>query len=193
MARVEHASVARVLLGIDISKNRYKVLIAALGKARLPFRQPRLAPQMRASPALHGIAMALNPRRLMALRHHFLAEVSSSPPCRASARPAASSASHARLAAPSVSGPRARQPRKTSPPDRPCLRQRSAQFAPESRSCTMTMVCSPLRRSPIIVHPFPGADSSRDWRKNPLVGHSPRCKSDDRTAKTLNGPPPSPA
>jgi hypothetical protein len=34
MAKVEHTSDARVLVGIDISKNRHEVLIAAPGKAR---------------------------------------------------------------------------------------------------------------------------------------------------------------
>ena len=35
MAKVEHTSNARVLVGIDISKHRHEVLIAIPGKTRL--------------------------------------------------------------------------------------------------------------------------------------------------------------
>lgn len=37
MAKVEHTSDARVLVGIDISKHRHEILIAVPGKDRVPW------------------------------------------------------------------------------------------------------------------------------------------------------------
>ena len=55
--------------------------------------------------------------------------------------------------------------------DIPCLRQRSAHFAPASCSCGMAMICSSLSRAFFIVRPRHGPDPDRRWRKNPLAGH----------------------
>lgn len=53
----------------------------------------------------------------------------------------------------------------------PCLRHRSAHFAPASCSCKMPMICSSVSRAFFIVRPLHRPDSNRRWRKNPVAGH----------------------
>ncbi len=60
---------------------------------------------------------------------------------------------------------------ETRPFRHPCLRQRSAHFAPASCSCKMPMICSFVSRPFFIVRPLHGPDSNRRWRKNPVAGH----------------------
>ncbi|UES60186.1 IS5 family transposase (plasmid) [Roseibium aggregatum] len=53
----------------------------------------------------------------------------------------------------------------------PCLRHRSAHFAPASCSARMPMICSSVKRVRFIVRPQVGSDSNRGWRKNLVAGH----------------------
>src|SRR6056297_380824 len=52
----------------------------------------------------------------------------------------------------------------------PCLRHRSAHFAPASCSVKIPMICSSLYLVLFIVRPFVGPDSNSNWRKNPVAG-----------------------
>src|SRR5690606_5804191 len=56
----------------------------------------------------------------------------------------------------------------------PCLRHRSAHFAPASCSARMPMICSSVNLVRFIVRPQVGPDSNRIWRKNPGAGHKRR-------------------
>src|SRR5215468_3828113 len=53
----------------------------------------------------------------------------------------------------------------------PCLRARSAVFAPASCSRRTAMICSSVNLPRFIVRPSAGPDSNPPWRKNSVAGH----------------------
>src|SRR3954452_22441127 len=53
----------------------------------------------------------------------------------------------------------------------PCLRARSAVFAPASCSRRTAMICSSVNLIRFIVRPFLRPDSNSEWRKSSVAGH----------------------
>lgn len=115
-------------------------------------------------------------------RCRFSWRSSRSPPCRASALPAADSAGLPRVLGRMV---HQWQPSDTATPENvafhawnlpshiPCVRQVSAHFAPASCACRMPMIGSSAGIVRFILRPLHGADTDRGWRKNPVAGHAP--------------------
>ncbi|MPL85494.1 hypothetical protein SDC9_31463 [bioreactor metagenome] len=113
--------------------------------------------------------------------YHFLRPDPSWPPDPASARPAASSASHSHPRAPSVASPPISSCRRTWPSScRRCLPTCCAcGTGPHTshrrrmrRPCSarMPIICSSVNLVRFIVRPQVGADFNRWWRKNPVAG-----------------------
>jgi hypothetical protein len=76
------------------------------------------------------------------------------------------------------------------PSEMPCLRQRSAHFAPASCFCRIPMICSSVHIVRFIVRPFLRADSRRKWGKIPwqvTPGTEERCKDGQALPAVLRG------
>src|SRR4051812_3703642 len=58
----------------------------------------------------------------------------------------------------------------------PCLRARSAVFAPASCSCRTAIICSSVNLIRFIVRPLMRPDSNSRWRKNSVAGQGVQGK-----------------